>query len=324
MKIRLVLAIGIIECLAVFLCLGGIHREAGAQDLPYRYDVKVEMVALYATVLDRSGKLVTHLNQDDFVLYDDGKPQAISLFSREYIPMSIVLLLDTSGSMDGEKLDNARKSLLQFLKSLNRGDEVMLMEFRAKPRVVQPFSENFSNIERDLRQLEGNGSTALYDAILAALTQVKSAHNRRRAVLLVSDGMNTYGKARLEDTVAGLRQQGIELYAIGLETELPEEATDRLVTRTVLDRLTQSSAGGESFILSDSRDLKRICAMISDQMHNQYSFAYYPPKTMEGEWRTIRLETKIRGFRVIASKAGYYASSWGPVTVPSECNPNSR
>jgi Ca-activated chloride channel family protein len=321
MRIRLVLAIGIIECLAVFLCLGGIHREAIAQDLPYRYDVKVELVGLYATVLDRSGKLVTHLNQHDFVLYDDGKPQAISLFSREYIPMSIVLLLDTSGSMDGEKLDNARKSLLQFLKSLNRGDEVMLMEFRAKPRVVQPFSENFSNIERDLRHLEGNGSTALYDAILAALNQVKSAHNRRRAVLLVSDGINTYGKARLEDTVVGLRQQGIELYAIGLETELPEEAKDRLVTRTILDRLTQS-AGGESFIISDSRDLKRICAMISDQMHNQYSFGYYPPKTMEGEWRTIRLETKARGFRVIASKAGYYASSWGP--VPSERNPNSR
>jgi Ca-activated chloride channel family protein len=284
------------------------NAKARAQDLPYRYDVTVELVGLYATVLDRAGRLVTDLNQDDFVLYDDDTPQVISQFSREYIPLSIVLLLDTSGSMDGEKLDNACKSLVQFLKSLNRGDEVMLMEFRSRPRVVQPFSQDFGRIERDLRQLEGDGSTALYDAILAALDQIQSAHNRRRAVLLVSDGINTYGKARLEDTVVGLRKHGIELYAIGLETELPEEANDNLMTRSVLDRLTRS-AGGVSFIIHDSRDLKRICAMISEQMHNQYFFGYYPPKTLEGEWRTIRLETKTRGFRVIASKAGYYASS---------------
>ncbi len=298
-------AIGIVECLLLLPCIQ-INREAIAQDSPYRYDVKVELVALYATVFNRSGKLVTDLNRDDFILYDDGKPQAISQFSREYIPLSIVLLLDTSGSMDGQKLDYACKSLVQFLKSLNRGDEVMLMEFRNKPRVIRSFGENFGKIERDLKRLEGSGSTALYDAILAALDQIQSAHNRRRAVLLVSDGINTYGKARLEDTVVGLRKRGIELYAIGLETELPEEADDKIVTRSVLDKLTQS-AGGESFIIGDPRDLRRICAMISDRMHNQYSFGYYPPETTEGEWRTIKLETKTRGYRVIASKAGYYA-----------------
>jgi VWFA-related protein len=302
---RIFLAIGIIECLA--LPPGLQVNLAAAQNPPYLYDVKVELVGLYATVLDRSGRLVKDLSQDDFVLYDDGKPQTISQFSREYIPLSIVLLLDTSGSMDGEKLYNARKSLVQFLKSLNRGDEVMLMEFRSKPLVAQPFTESFGRIERDLRRRpEGSGSTALYDAILAALEQLRSAHNRRQAVLLVSDGINTYGKARLEDTVVGLRKHGIELYAIGLETDLPEEATDRLMTKSVLDRLTQS-AGGESFIISDSRNLKRICDAISEQMHHQYSFGYYPPKTMEGEWRTIRLETKTRGYRVIASKVGYYA-----------------
>ena len=298
-------AIGIVKCL---IALPGIpsNGEAPGQDSPYRYDIKVELVALYATVFDRSGKLVTDLHRDDFILYDEGKPQVISQFSREYIPLSIVLLLDTSGSMDGQKLDYACKSLVQFLKSLNRGDEVMLMDFRNKPRVVRPFNENFGEIERDLRQLEGSGSTALYDAILAALDQIQSAHNRRRAILLLSDGINTYGKARLEDTVAGLRKRGIELYAIGLETELPEDADDKIVTRSVLDKLTQS-AGGESFIIGDPRNLKRICAMISDRMHNQYSFGYYPPETTEGEWRTIKLETRIRGYRVIASKAGYYA-----------------
>ena len=281
--------------------------ESFAQDFPYQYNIKVELVGFYASVFDRAGKLVNDLSQNDFILYENGKPQIISQFSREYIPLSIIFLLDTSGSMDGEKLSNARKSLLQFLKHLNRGDEAMLMEFRSKPWVVEPFTRDFGQIENDLKGLEGSGSTALYDAILAALDQMQSAHNRRRAVLLISDGINTYGKARLEDSVIGLRRHGIELFTIGLETELPEEAQEKIMIRTVFERLTES-AGGEAYIISDSRDLRRICAKISDQMHNQYSLGYYPPKTTEGEWRAIKLETKTRGFRVIASKTGYFAS----------------
>jgi Ca-activated chloride channel family protein len=321
---RAILAIGILGCLALSSRVW-VTPAAFAQIYPYRYDVKVELVGLYATVFDRAGRLITGLNQDDFILYDEGKPQAISQFSREYTPMSIALLLDASGSMNGEKLENACKSIMQFVKSLNRGDEAMLMEFRSKPRVLRAFGENFGKIERDLKRLEGNGSTALYDSILAALDQIQSARNRRRAVLLVSDGINTCGKARLEDTVVGLRRQGIELYAIGLEADLSEEAGDTITTKSVLDRLTQS-VGGESFIVSDSRDLKRICAMISNQMHNQYYFGYYPPKTVEGEWRTIRLETKTRSLRVVASKSGYYASSGirGKAVIPPEIDPNTQ
>jgi len=188
--------------------------ESFAQDFPYQYNIKVELVGFYASVFDRVGKLVNDLSQNDFILSENGKPQILSQFSREYISLSIIFLLDTSGSMDGEKLSNAGKSLLQFLKHLNRGDEAMLMEFRSKPWVVEPFTRDFGQIENDLKGLEGSGSTALYDAILAAL----------------------------------------------------------------------------------------------DQMHNQYSLGYYPPKTTEGEWRAIKLETKTRGLRVIASKTGYFAS----------------
>jgi VWFA-related protein len=141
-----------------------------------------------------------------------------------------------------------------------------------------------------------------------ALDQIQFAHNRRQTILLISDGINTYGKAHLEDTIAGLRRHGVELFAIGLESGVPEDLRPILSTRWVLNRLTQS-AGGESFIISNSRDLRRISGIISDQMHNQYSFAYYPPKTSEGEWRNIRLETRSRGLRVVPSRTGYYASS---------------
>jgi VWFA-related protein len=281
--------------------------SASAQTKPFQYGVKVELVGLYATVHDRTGKLVTSLNQTDFVIYDQDAAQPITQFSREYIPLAVSILLDTSGSMAGKKLDHARQSLLQFLKRLNPGDEALLMTIQTKPRLIQDFTQELDVIRRPLKQLDGFGSTALYDAILMALDQTQRSQNRRRALLLISDAINTYGKARLDETVASLRRKGIELFAIGLDTAVPASQRDQITTKSVLDQLTRS-AGGISFIIDDSKDLSRICSEISEQMHNQYSFGYYPPKTKEGEWRTIRLETKNPRLRVVASKTGYYAS----------------
>jgi Ca-activated chloride channel homolog len=281
--------------------------SASAQVKPFQYEVKVELVGLYATVHDRAGRLVTGLNQADFAIYDDGVPQPITQFSREYIPLAVSILLDTSGSMAGKKLDHARQSLLQFLKRLNPGDEALLMTIQTKPKVIRDYTRDLDSIRRPLKQLDGFGSTALYDAILMALDQAQRSQNRRRALLLISDAINTYGKARLDETVASLRRKGIELFAIGLDTAVPASQRDKITTKSVLDQLTMS-AGGVSFVIDDSKDLSRICSAISEQMHNQYSFGYYPPNTKEGEWRDIRLETKNPQLRVVASKTGYYAS----------------
>jgi VWFA-related protein len=280
---------------------------AFAQAQPFQYEVKVELVGLYATVRDRSGKLVTGLNQADFVIYDDEIPQPITQFSRDYIPLAVTILLDTSGSMAGTKLDHARESLIQFLKRLNPADEAMLITIQTRPGVIQDFTRNFDNIRRQLSNLNGFGSTALYDAILMALDQSQRSQNRRRALLLISDAINTYGNADLEDTITSLKRKGIELFAIGLDTAVPAAERDKITTKSVLDQLTRS-AGGISFIIDDSKDLSQICSAISEQMHNQYSFGYYPPNTREGEWRTIRLEAKNPQLRVVASKTGYYAS----------------
>ncbi len=245
------------------------------------------------------------LREDDFVIYEDGVPQKISQFSRDYVPLSIVILLDTSSSMSGRKLDNARRSLNEFLGRLNPGDEALLMTFRTRPTVLQPFTRDLSRIKRDLKKLDGRGSTALYDSILAALDLASSSHNRRRALLLLSDGINTYGRAQLTDTIERLRRQGAELFAIGLQTDLPEDLRYRDMTRAVLGELTRS-AGGEAFMVENPRDLRIICRTISDRMHNQYSFGYYPSRSDSGNWRSIRVESKVRGLRVVSSKAGYY------------------
>ena len=294
--------------LAAWLIAGGCAC-AWSQIQDYRIGVKVELVSLFATVQDRSGKLVTGLNRDDFVIYDNGVPQMISQFSREYIPLSVIILLDTSSSMDsGRKLDNAKKALVQFLRRLRAGDEAMLMTFRTRARVVQGFTQELAKLTHELNRLDANESTALYDAILSALREVQGARNRRRALLLISDGVNTYGKSQLREAISELRRAGVELFAIGLESGLPEDMKEKVITREVLDQLTRS-AGGEAFVVSEPKNLARICATISDRMHNQYAFGYYPSRREDHQWRSIRLEAKIPGLKVTASKTGYYPAA---------------
>ena len=269
-----------IGALVAVVALGLAGARAQVQLPEYRYGIKVELVSLFATVQDRSGKLVRGLGRDDFVIYDDGVPQKISQFSAEYIPLSVLILLDCSSSMRGKKLEYAKRALGHFLDRLRPSDEAMLVTFQTKPRVVQGYTDRFDSIRRALKKLDGNGSTALYDAIAAALDESRRAQNRRKSLLLISDGINNYGNARLADTVVRLQ-------------------------RSVLDQLSRA-AGGEAFVVSDAHDLGRICSTISDRMHNQYAFAYYPPPSPEGRWHPVRVETRVPGLRVIPSKKGYF------------------
>jgi Ca-activated chloride channel homolog len=287
------------------------HGPTGQENRDFRIGVKVELVSLFATVHDRRGKIVTGLRQEDFSIYDDGVRQPISQFTSEYLPLSIVILLDTSGSMSGTKLDNAKRSLSRFLDRLNSGDEAMLITFDSRPHVVQDFTPDLDRIRRAIRRMQGNGSTALYDAILTGLKESAKGHNRRHVLLLLSDGINTYGNAELQGTITQLRRSATELFAIGLETDILEELQQyRALTETILNQLTES-AGGESFIVGKSSELGKVCSEIAERMHHQYTIAYYPPEVRDGRWRTVRIETRIPGYRVAASKLGYFPSTSG-------------
>ena len=109
-------------------------------------------------------------------------------------------------------------------------------------------------------------------------------------------------------------EAGVELFAIGLESSLPEDMKEKVITREVLDQLTRS-AGGEAFIVSEPKDLARICGTISDRMHNQYTFGYYPSRRQDQEWRSIRLEAKIPGLRVVSLQGGLLPCCRGDSTA---------
>jgi Ca-activated chloride channel family protein len=267
------------------------------------FSVQVEMVGLNATVQDRSGKLVPGLSREDFTILDNGEPQVITEFSREDTPLSVTVLLDTSSSMRG-RITAARESLKNFLEQLNPADEVMLMTFSTRPEIVRNFTRQFENLGVALNCVEGRGFTALYDSILAALEHAKAAQHRRRALLLISDGLNTRGRAELQDAVSQLRRHAVEFFAIALDTT-PSYNADKLLSRFALGRLTASGGGG-AFVVSDLRRIATVCTDIAERMHKQYTFGYYPPRAADGGWRSIRISSKVPGLRVLASKTGYF------------------
>jgi VWFA-related protein len=292
--------------------VAGIRQAGLAAGAPgqrdFRFGIKVEMVTVFATVHDRRGKIVTGLGPDDFVVYDNDIPQPISQFSREYVPLSIVVLIDASASMAGKKLDTAKKSLVQFLRHLRRGDEAGLIAFDSRAVVLQDFTSDLDRVAETVRKLRGLGSTALYDAILSGLTKAEEARNRRQVLLLLSDGINTFGNAELNETIARLRRSAAELFAIGLEPERQDAAMYESSSRPILDRLT-GSAGGAAFVVSQTKELGNVCRQIADRIHSQYTLAYYPPPAADGRWRTVRIAARRPGLQVISSKTGYFPGS---------------
>jgi hypothetical protein len=117
--------------------------------------------------------------------------------------------------------------------------------------------------------------------------------------------INTVGESELDGTIEQLRRRGVELFAIGLESDLPDQLHSGMNTRAILNQLTRS-AGGETFIIHDTRHLGEICDLISDRLHSQYTLGHYPPSISDGHWRSVRIETTRPNHRVVASKTGYY------------------
>src|ERR1700681_4760587 len=145
------------------------------------------LVLIPVSVTDVSNRYVLGLDKQNFRLLEDNAEQTIAHFSSEDAPLSIGLLVDTSGSM-GAKLDTSRKAAVEFLKNLNATDEAFLIEFSDRAELALPFTHDTDEIDKKLRSARPGGLTALLDAVHIGLQEMKNAHNPRKALLIISDG----------------------------------------------------------------------------------------------------------------------------------------
>jgi VWFA-related protein len=211
--IRLVVAAGFASA---FVLTAGEQRPA-AQDA-VRYRSGIELVNVTATVTDSNGRFVIGLQQSDFAVYEDGRPVEIAYFSAERVPLSLGIVLDTSGSMAGAKIQAARAALDRFLKNLlGPGDEVFLYRFDTTPRLVQGWTTEYGRISAELARIHPDGATSLYDAVARALPMVQSGRHRKKALLVISDGIDTSSDTDRQKLKQLIRESETLVYAIGMD-----------------------------------------------------------------------------------------------------------
>jgi VWFA-related protein len=187
----------------------------------FRFKSGVELINVTATVTDRSGRFVPGLRLDDFVVYEDDKPVEVSHFSAERVPVSLGIVLDTSGSMDGAKISAARTALERLLfELLGPEDEVFLYRFDNLPHLVEGWTTDRGRIRDDLKRLPTDGATALYDAVAEALPLLKSGRHRKKALLVISDGNDTSSKTDLLKLKRLIRESEALVYALGIDAQL--------------------------------------------------------------------------------------------------------
>ena len=174
---------------------------------------------------DRRGRFVSGLDKDDFLVYEDGVPQTLTHFSRERVPVSLGIVLDTSGSMEGERMAAARSALDRFLFDLlGPDDEFFLYRFNYQPRLVHDWTNDPERVSRALGGIRPRGGTALYDAVADAVVLAEQGRHRKKAVVVISDGNDTNSEIRVRDLQRLIRETEVMVYAVGIDSPGPSRS----------------------------------------------------------------------------------------------------
>ncbi len=172
--------------------LSSVRQTSSAQTEP-RIVVDTTLVVIPVTVTDPSNRFVLGLEKEDFAVFEDGVEQKITHFSGEDAPLSVGLIVDTSGSM-GLKMETSHRAVTEFLKTMNAQDEAFLIQFNDQAELVQPFTGNMREIESRMSKLQSGGLTALLDAVELGVREMKKAKNPRKALVVVSDGGDNHSR----------------------------------------------------------------------------------------------------------------------------------
>ena len=202
------------------------QERQGSDQESFRFRSGVELINVTATVSDGRGRFVSGLHQEDFRIYEDGELRPITHFTAERVPVSLGIVLDTSGSMAGEKMLAAKQALQRFLfELLGDEDEVFLYRFDNRPELVSPWTRNKDQVAAELRRIQPRGATTLYDAIAEAIPLASTGRNRKKALLIISDGNDSSSYTKIEELKRLIRESEVLVYAIGIDAMTQSQPT---------------------------------------------------------------------------------------------------
>jgi VWFA-related protein len=298
--------------IGVFLALvaaRGLAQEDDPKDQRPQYRVSVDTVSLAVSVVDAEGHLVTELPQENFQIFEDGVEQAIQFFSRGELPLRMVILIDTSGSMR-EKLSLAQEAAVRFVRSLKAGDQVQVVEFNDRVLTLAEFTTDFDRVEEAIRETEAMGATSLYNAIYVSLKDLHREGTEeldRRSIVVLSDGNDTKSVLGFEDVKEQARKSNVVIYSISLRANANDLAKDKYRNaKYELDVLARET-GGVSFAPGSLDDLAGVYEQIARELKSQYSLGYVSTNAAtDGAWRRLQVLSKEAGTE-IRTRGGYFA-----------------
>ncbi len=261
--------------LALLCALPLLRAQEG--DITVRVDVR--LVNVFVNVTDQNGALVGGLTRDNFALFEDGRPQQISVFERESeLPLNLVLAVDTSGSVfkDRALIASASRTFIHAL--LRPQDQMSLLEFATFVREVTPFTNKEQQLERGLNALRGGEATALYDAIYLGAGRLGPKQGRK-ILILVSDGGDTASDIDYKHALEQALRNEVMIYSI-IDVPIAASAGRDLGGEHALITLAEQT-GGRSFYAAEG-GLDKAFARVSDDLRTQYLLGYYPKKQEPG------------------------------------------
>jgi Ca-activated chloride channel homolog len=304
---RLALAVILVFIGAKLAVSQEIAVQRFASDEPVR--IKTDLVNLNVSVTDSEGRAVSGLDQSAFTIFDDKVPQTIAFFSDDDGPASISVIFDTSASMNGRKILQAKEALANFIQTGHVRDEYFLIDFDSEARLLLDSTRDGDAVFRKLTYLRPHGNTALYDAVYLGIEKVMRGAYQKRAVLVISDGEDNASRYSFNELRRSLRESGVTVYAIGVtENLLARKGAPN--GRETLEELAFVS-GGKAFFPSVS-EMPEVFDRIALELRHLYSIGYRPTDLAgRGEWHRVKVKVAPPiGFPrlFVRSRPGYYAS----------------
>ncbi len=265
--------------------------------------VNTDLVVMNVTVTDSRGAYIHGLKESDFKIYEDDKLQTIASFSIEETPFAAAILLDTSSSME-TRMSLARAAAIRFLEGLRTDDTAAVYRFDSRIEQVQDFS-----VSRDLApvayNLRANGQTSLNDAIVRAARDLSRRPEKRRAIIVLSDGADTQSTSTADKALAAALAANATLYTVDMYD--PQVSIDRRQPATAALRNFAYKSGGRYVATPGGQAMRAAFTHIVEELSNQYTIGYQSTnRTRDGRWRTIKVQLS-QPTHAARTRSGYRA-----------------
>jgi Ca-activated chloride channel homolog len=297
----------------------GAQAEDQTADPEGTIKLDTDLVNLDVTVVDQNNQPIFDVRKEDFAVFEDKVKQTIDSISREEIPLSFGLVIDTSGSMRA-KLQTVSDAALDLIKQMRVDDEAFLSQFKAEPELVQDYTSDKRELEEGLGELFTSGGTALLDAIIATSDYAQEKANtrdgqrRRKALVVISDGLEKNSTVKEKEVLEALKENEVQVYLVGFIDEDEEgkslfgKSTSKKA-KELLSRLAEDS-GGRAFFPKELSEMKSIANQIAKDLRTQFIVSYYPSNDKrDGTFRTVKVMVDQKGNRKLIARTrnGYYA-----------------